>query len=192
MSRCYCQGCGWLNQFNGKWCPSGISFWCWGQLLWLPLASIGNRPTDSQLHLKWQTLKTCFLLALAMALSRSFIYTLSVAPGHFTFKVLWMANLQWLCFPGWVPDQESAVSQVPGWVTIPGISHLSLMTVRERCAQYISYISMWAIPGSFVGGIRVSLYLWSVPSMISSRATSPSGLSRWLKWFTSRVIRRFQ
>ena len=124
MSRCYCQGCGWLNQFNGKWCPSGISFWCWGQFLWLPLASIGNRPTDSQLHLKWQTLKTCFLLALAMALSRSFIYTLSVAPGHFTFKVLWMANLQWLCFLGRVLGQESAVSQVPGWVTIPGISHL--------------------------------------------------------------------
>ena len=42
-------------------------------------AMAGDRPTDSQIDLKWQTLKTCFLLAMPTACSRSFIHTLSVA-----------------------------------------------------------------------------------------------------------------
>ena len=32
-----------------------------------PFASAGARPTDANVELKWRTLKTCFLLAMATA-----------------------------------------------------------------------------------------------------------------------------
>ena len=54
-------------------------------LLWPLFATAGDRPTDSLIDLKWWTLKTCFLLAMAMTHPRSFLHELSVAHACIAF-----------------------------------------------------------------------------------------------------------
>ena len=105
-------------------------------LLQPPFTSDGDLPTDRNLGLKWQTLKTCFLSSLATACQRSFLLALSVAPVHSVFR--W-GDLDGQSTVSLSPElgliaRNQLPHQVPSWVKIPVIDHLIPEDFRENCA----------------------------------------------------------
>ena len=95
-------------------------------LLRPPYTSDGDRPTDRNLGLKWQTLKTCFLSSLATAHRRSFLHALSVAPVHSVFRwgdVDGQSTVGLLPEPNFIARNQLP-HQVPSWMKIPGIENL--------------------------------------------------------------------
>ena len=79
-------------------------------------ATAGDRQTDSQFDLKWQTLKPCFLLATAYC--RSFIHALSVALAHLTFRrgdVDGQYTVSLMTLPALWADDPSGLGQLVGW-----------------------------------------------------------------------------
>ena len=83
--------------------------------------------SDDAIPLKWRTMKTVFLLALASARRRSYIHALSVAPGRCVFS---RGNTQrqlmvsFLPEPGFLAESQPP-SQALQWISIPGIAHLN-------------------------------------------------------------------
>ena len=83
--------------------------------------------SDDVIPLKWRTMKTVFLLALASARRRSYIHALSVAPGRCVFS---RGNTQRQLMVSLLPDSGFLVrnqlpSQAPQWISVPGIAHLN-------------------------------------------------------------------
>ena len=95
-----------------------------------PFASecdIQGESSDDIIPLKWGTMKTVFLLALASARWRSYIHALSVAPDRCVFA---RGNTQrqlvvsLLTEPGFLAKNQLP-SQAPEWISVPGIAHLN-------------------------------------------------------------------
>ena len=115
-------------------------------LLRPPCTSDGDFPTDRNLGLKWQTLKTCFLSSLATAHQRSFLLALSVAPVHSVFRrgdLDGQSTVSLLPEPGFIAKNQLP-HQVPSWVKIPGMTTWSLKS-RENVVpcQETLFILEW-------------------------------------------------
>ena len=95
-----------------------------------PFASecdIQGESSDDVIPLKWRTMKTVFLLALASARRRSYIHTLSVAPGRCMFS---RGNTQRQLVVSLLPEprflaKNQLPSQAPEQISILGIAHLN-------------------------------------------------------------------
>ena len=86
---------------------------------------VNNRPSDDVIDLKWRTLKTTFLLALATAKRRSFLHALCVSTCLFTrgdVQDQLVVNL--LPQAGFLAKTQLP-DQAPQWIHIPGIAHLN-------------------------------------------------------------------
>ena len=84
-----------------------------------------DRPSDDVIDLKWRTLKTTFLLALATARRRSFLHALCVSTCLFTrgdVQDQLVVNL--LPQAGFLAKTQLP-DQAPQWIRIPGIAHLN-------------------------------------------------------------------
>ena len=84
-----------------------------------------NETSDDVIPLKWRTMKTVLLLALASARRRSYIHALSVAPGRCVF---WRGNSQRQLVVSLMPEpgflaKNQLPSQAPEWISVPGIAH---------------------------------------------------------------------
>ena len=84
-----------------------------------------DRPSDDVIDLKWRTLKTTFLLALATARRRSFLQALCVSTCLFT-----RGDVQDQLVVNLLPQAGFLVKtqlpdQAPQWIRIPGIAHLN-------------------------------------------------------------------
>ena len=102
-------------------------------LLQLPFASDGDCPTDRNLGLKWQTLKTCFLSLLATACRRSSLHTLSVAPVHSVFgrgDVDGQSTVSLLPEPGFIARNQLPPNFLHGWKSL-GLTTWSLKTLER-------------------------------------------------------------
>ena len=78
-------------------------------LLKPPFASTGSRPMDKDTELKWRTFETCFLLSLATARWRCFMYALSVAPAHIVWgrgDVDGQSTVSLLSEPGFIAKNQ--------------------------------------------------------------------------------------
>ena len=84
-----------------------------------------DRPSDDVIDLKWRTLKTTLLLALATARRRSFLHALCVSTCLFTrgdVQDQLVVNL--LPQAGFLAKTQLP-DQAPQWIRIPGIAHLN-------------------------------------------------------------------
>ena len=84
-----------------------------------------NRLSDDVIDLKWQTLKTTFLLSLATARRRSYLHALCVSTCLFT-----RGDVQNQLVVNLLPQAGFfAKNQVPDqalqWIRVPGIAHLN-------------------------------------------------------------------
>ena len=86
-----------------------------------------DETSNDVIPLKWRTMKTVFLLALASARLHSYIHALSVDPGRCVFS---RGNTQRQLVvspspePGFLAKNQ-LTSQAPEWISIPGIAHLN-------------------------------------------------------------------
>ena len=86
-----------------------------------------DETSDDVIPLKWRTMKTVFLLALASARQRSYIHALSVAPGGCVFS---RGNTQHQLMVSLLPEpgflaKNQLPSQAPEWISVQGIAHLN-------------------------------------------------------------------
>ena len=156
-----------------------------------PLASAGARPTDANIELKWRTLKTCFLLAMAMARRQSIIHALIVAPAHITFgrgDVDGQSNVSLLPEPG-ILAKNQLPSQVPRCVTIPGVDHLH----PDDCERMLCPVRPQWYETNSGGGVSASSFTGTQVFVTFYRATFQDGLLRWwnqLIWHMTKFLRR--
>ena len=108
-------------------------------LLKPPFASecdIQGEFSDDVIPLKWQTMKTVFLLALASARRRSYLHALSVSPGRCVFSrgaTQRQLVVSLLPEPGFLAKNQLP-SHAPEWISVPGIAHFNPSeVVRMLC-----------------------------------------------------------
>ena len=83
-----------------------------------------DRPSDDIIDLKWQTLKTTFLLVLATAGRRSFLHALCVSNCLTRGDVQDQLVVNLLPQAGFLAKTQLP-DQSPQWKLIPGIAHLN-------------------------------------------------------------------
>ena len=88
---------------------------------------IQGESIDDVISLKWRTMKTVFLLALASARQRSYLHALSFAPRRCVFS---RGSTQRQLVVSLLPEAGFLVknqlpSQAQEWTTVPGIAHLN-------------------------------------------------------------------
>ena len=99
-------------------------------LLRLPFASecdIQGESLDDVISLKWRTMKTVILLALASAKRRSYLHALSILPSRWAFsrgRTQRQLVVSLLPEPRFLPKNQLP-SQASEWITVPGIAHLN-------------------------------------------------------------------
>ena len=106
------------------------------ELMSLPFAwevSDQAETSDDIIPLKWQTMKTMFLLTLASARRRSYLHALSVAPGRCVFS---RGNTQRQLMVSLLPEagflaKNQLPSQAPQWISVPGMAHLIVPTLAQ-------------------------------------------------------------
>ena len=86
-----------------------------------------DKTSNDVIPLKWRTMKTVFLLALASARQRFYIHALSVAPGRCVFS---RGNTQRQVVVSILPEpgflaKNQLLSETPEWISVPGIAHLN-------------------------------------------------------------------
>ena len=144
-------------------------------LLKPPFASecdIQGEFSDDVIPLKWRTMKTVFLLALASARRRSYLHALSVSAGRCVFSrgvSQRQLVVSLLLEPGFLAKNQLP-SQAPEWNTILEISHLNpseaermLCPVRQL-KLYIHIRDCERIRG---GGVNRCLFIGIATSEIS-------------------------
>ena len=151
-----------------------------------PLVSSDSvRPTDNQIDLKWQTLKTSFSPATAQ--KRSYLHAFNVAPAH-------------IASGRGDADGESTVSlllesgafaknqlptQAPSWICVTGIDSLKLYAVKRiLCLVRQPWLYLWGI-------VRQSSYIRSLPAETFSGPIFRSGASRWSRECNSTQMNPF-
>ena len=143
-------------------------------LLRPPFASDGDvdgESSDDVIPLKRRTMKCVFLLALALARRRSYLHTLSVAPGRCVFA---RGNTRQLVVsllpePGFLAKNQLP-TQAQEWITVPGIAHLN-PTEAERMLCPVRQLKLYlrdserirgAVSGCLCTGITTSEISWGV------------------------------
>ena len=136
------------------------------------------RPSDVNIGLKWRTLKTVFLLALATARRRSYLHALSVAPTRCVFTrgdVPEQKLLKLLPEVGFLAKNQLP-SQAPQFITVPGIAHLNPDEL-ERMLCPVRQVSLYLRDTAQIRGGRQRLLLhWDTDIEDISRAH----VSRWI------------
>ena len=127
-----------------------------------PFASecdIQGESFDDVIPLKWRTMKTVFLLALASARRCSYMHALSVAPGRCVFAI---RNTQRQLVVSLLPEpgflaKNQLPSQAQEWISVPGLAHLNPSEAeRMLCPvrQLKLYLRDWErIQGGGGGGV---------------------------------------
>ena len=125
-------------------------------LLKLPFASecdIQGEFSDDVIPLKWQTMKTVFLLALASARRRSYLHALSVSAGRCVLSrgaTQRQLVVSLLPEPGFLAKNQLP-SQVPEWISVPGIAHLN-PSEAERMLCPVRQLTLHTGLGKNLGG----------------------------------------
>ena len=133
--------------------------------------------SDDVFPLKWRTLKCLFLLALASARRRSYLHTLSIAPGRCVFA---RGNTHQLVVsllpePGFLAKNQLP-TQAPEWITVPGIAHLN-PTEPERMLCPVRQLKLYIRDSERIRGGRQRMFIhWNR----SIRDIMRSHISRWI------------
>ena len=135
-----------------------------------------DRPSDDVIDLKWRTLKTTFLLALATARRRSFLHALCVSTCLFTrgdVQDQLVVNL--LPQAGFLAKTQLP-DQAPQWIRIPGIAHLNPGEL-ERMLCSVRQLQLYLRDTERIRGGRTRLLLHWDPLIDDIQRTH---VSRWL------------
>ena len=135
-----------------------------------------DRPSDDVIDLKWRTLKTTFLLALATARRRSFLHALCVSTCLFTrgdVQDQLVVNL--LPQAGFLAKTQLP-DQAPQWIRIPGIAHLNPGEL-ERMLCPVRQLQLYLRDTERIRGGRTRLLLHWDPLIDDFQRTH---VSRWL------------
>ena len=135
-----------------------------------------DRPSDDVIDLKWRTLKTTFLLALATARRRSFLHALCVSTCLFTrgdVQDQLVVNL--LPQAGFLAKTQLP-DQAPQWIRIPGIAHLNPGEL-ERMLCPVRQLQLYLRDTERIRGGRTRLLLHWDPLIDDIQRTH---VSRWL------------
>ena len=121
-----------------------------GSLLWLPLASVGNRPT-CQLDLNGGRSKCAsYLPWLQRGEDRLFTHSVWLRHTSHSRYCGWPIHCDFAYWAGFLAKNQLPVRSRYGSQYMDQEFHTSsLMTVRECYVQYISFNSTWMISGSF-------------------------------------------
>ena len=134
--------------------------------------------SDDVIPLKWRTLKCLFLLALASARRRSYLYALSIAPGRCVFA---RGNTQRQLVVSLLPEPGFLVknqlpTQAPEWITVQGIAHLN-PTEPERMLRPVRQLKLYIQDSERIRGGRQRMFIhWNR----SIRDIMRSHISRWI------------
>ena len=133
---------------------------------------------DDVIDLKWRTLKTVFLLALASARRRSLLHALSVGSSRCVFT---RGNVQRQMMVSLLPEagflaKNQLPSQAPQWITIPGIAHLN-PAESERMLCPVRQLRLYIRDTEGIRGGRQRLFLhWNAAIQDIVRVH----ISRWI------------
>ena len=135
-----------------------------------------DRPSDDVIDLKWRTLKTTFLLALATARRRSFLHALCVSTCLFT-----RGDVQDQLVVNLLPQEgflakTQLPDQAPQWIRIPGIAHLNPGEL-ERMLCSVRQLQLYLRDTERIRGGRTRLLLHWDPLIDDIQRTH---VSRWL------------
>jgi len=139
---------------------------------------VGAAITDDVIDLKWRTIKTVFLVALASARRRSFLHALSVASSRCVFAC---GDTQNQSVVNLLPEagflaKNQLPSQTPQWITIPGIAHLN-PTEPERMLCPVRQLKLYIRDTERIRGGRQRLFLhWNT----AVKDIMASHISRWI------------
>ena len=134
--------------------------------------------SDDVIPLKWRTLKCLFLFALASARRRSYLHALSIALGRCVFA---RGNTQRQLVVSLLPEpgflaKNQLPTQVPEWITVPGIAHLN-PTEPERMLCPVRQLKLYIRDSERIRGGRQRMFIhWNR----SIRDIMRSHISRWI------------
>ena len=150
-------------------------------LLRPPFASecdIRGEFSDDVIPLKWWTIKTVFLLALASARRHSYLHALSVAAGRCVVSggaTQRQPVVSLLPEPGFLAKNQLP-SQAPEWITIPGIAHLN-PSEAERMLCPVRQLKLYIRDSERIRGVRKRMFVhWNR----NIRDIMRSHISRWI------------
>ena len=136
--------------------------------------------SDDVIPLEWRTLKCVFLLALASARRRSYLHTLSIAPGRCVFA---RGNTQRQLVVSLLPEpgflaKNQLPTQAPEWITVPGIAHLN-PTEPEKMLCPVRQLKLYIRDSQRIWGAVSSRWLF-IHWNRSIRDIMRSHISRWI------------
>ena len=150
-------------------------------LLKPPFASESNiqgEISDDVIPLKWRTMKTVFLPALASVRRRSYLHALSVALNRWVFA---RGNTQRQLVVSLLPEpgflaKNQLPSQAPEWISIPGIPHMNPSEVERMWCPVRQLKLNLRDSESFRGGRQRMFVHWNH----NIRDIMRSHISRWI------------
>ena len=149
-------------------------------LLKQPFASecdIQGEFSDDVIPLKWRTMKTVFLLALALARRRSYLHALSVSASRCVFSrgATQRLVVSPLSEPGFLAKNQLP-SQAPEWISVPGIAHLN-PSEAERMLCPVRQLKLYLRDSERILGGRQRMFIhWNR----NIRDIMRSHISRWI------------
>ena len=141
-------------------------------LLKLPFASecdIQGEFSDDVIPVKWQTMKTVFLLALASARQRSYLQALSVSAGRCVLSrgaTQRQLVVSLLPEPGFLAKNQLP-SQVLEWISVPGIAHLNPSEAERMLCPVRKLTLHTGLGKNLGGGVSGCLFIGIATSGIS-------------------------
>ena len=140
--------------------------------------------------LKWWTMKTVFLLALASVRRRTYIHALSVSPDRSVFS---RGNTQCQLVVSLLPEpgflaKKQLPSQAPEWISAPSIAHLNL-SEAERMFYPVRQLKLYLRDWERIRGADSGCsFIGTAPLEISWEFISADGSWRLSKKPTLKLI----